>query len=199
MTVMAMNPSEAAVTGAVTQAAVPWNGEPTPMSAEAFLGQWKDSIGHDVTVKISEGLLIAILTKPEGGKPKELCIHMDHCQHWRCGNGVLHDSQGLVYHKDSKQGQPLALSWVTWNGKMSKWTRCADVTSTPARDAEKWWKMTEEWESEEQLPKMIQAKMRGEDDKDADRKAQVAAKTSRRKERGGRANHQWRKVVECEA
>lgn len=199
MTVIAMNHSNAKVAGDESKTwAEDAGSEPTPMSAEAFLGQWKDSIGHDVCVAISEGLLVATLTKPEGGKPKELCIHMDHSFNWRCGNGVLHDYQGLVYRKDSKHGQPLALSWVTWNGKKSTWTRCADRSPKPCRDAEAWWKMTEEWEEERgaELPvKDTEAWWKSSNGKEAEAKSQQPTRASRRS-RAGRAHQKW---VECRA
>lgn len=189
--------------------------DPTPMTAEAFLGQWKDTIGHDVYVKISdEGLLVATLTKPEGGKPKELCIHMDHYLKWRCGNGVLH-SPGMVYRTDSKQWEPLALSWITWNGKKSTWTRCAerneevktckDSEASSSKDSEAdfsasgrtrrekdaWWKMTEEWDAEITTPTK-------EDGRDVEAKA--ATRPIRRSRHGRRGAHQsWRKVGECKA
>jgi len=185
MTVLAVSPAHAQVAGDET-----YTSDPSPMTAEAFLGQWKDSIGHDVCVKISEGLLVATLTKPEGGKPKELCIHMDMAMNWRCGNGVLHETQGLVYRKDSKQGQPLALSWITWNGKMSKWTRCAERSEAQqCKDKEAWWKMTEEWDAE-----------RVTNDAKEDDEPKAASRPTRRSKNGKKEAHQtWRKVVECKA
>merc|ERR1719240_1828021 len=55
----------------------------------------------------------------------------------------------MVYRTESKQWQPLALSWITWNGKKSTWTRCADQNEVKkCKDSETWWKMTEEWDAE---------------------------------------------------
>jgi len=102
-----------------------------PLPAEAFLGQWTDTIGHNVLVvqagEDKPDLLKAILTTDlrrmaPGGKPKELLIKMDgSLQRWRCGNGVL-DIDRLVYD-DSTKGQLREVSWINWSGKGSTWYR----------------------------------------------------------------------------
>lgn len=96
------------------------------VTAEAFLGQWMDSMGHNVlVVHVGEDkptLLKAILTKPGGGKPKELMIKLDASQQrWRCGNGVL-DVDQLTSNNDSK-AQPSSVVWVNQNFQVSTWTR----------------------------------------------------------------------------
>lgn len=91
------------------------------LTSEVFLGQWTTSTQQSVLVvhagEDKPGVLKAVLTKPdapEGSKPLQLLIKMDH-QQWRCGNGVL-----VV---ESAQEQPSEISWVSWNGIRSTWIR----------------------------------------------------------------------------
>lgn len=97
-----------------------------PVTAETFLGNWTDTLGHNVlVVRVAEDkpdLLKAILTKP-GVMTKVLMIKMDrNLQCWTCGNGFL-DLNRLVFDDHSGKAKPLEISWAKSTGQYSTWTR----------------------------------------------------------------------------
>jgi len=106
---------------------------PASFSPLVFVGQWEDSMGHDVTVTQEEpgGYLSVVMTQ-KGHNDKKFRIRQDrllqgpyrwgrclygqsapHAQFWICGNGVL----------DFSRSTSSMLYWYTLQQRESRWKR----------------------------------------------------------------------------